>query len=185
MGIFQAEQPKRGKVSNRPSRVIGPVGFGTPFPMTSFTQDTAQPASNETIFHTECRTVAVLEVLKPAPQRPVHIGDDAGHALSRGLLGLRPDRVSELLAALVARPASAGFEVIAEEVKATLALVNQPGLGRMQRQAGCCRPLLHRGQGRDRFRLGSTHHHEVVRVAHHLEASLGHQMIERVEKDVA
>src|SRR5205085_10247008 len=31
----------------------------------------------------------------------------------------------------------------------------------------------------------STHHYEVVRVAHHLEAAPGHQVVERVEIDVA
>src|SRR5262249_23494728 len=140
MGLFQAKQPKRSKVGIGPARLVGTIGFGTPFPMTSFAQDASQSATDEAIFHAECRAVAVLEVFKPAPQRPVHVLDNLGHAVSGGPLGLRTDRVSELLAALAARPALAGLEVVAEKVKAIVAFVDQPRLGRVQRQAGLRRP---------------------------------------------
>src|SRR5215471_9201253 len=177
VGLLQAKQPKRGKVGIGPARLVGPICFGTPFPMASFAQDASQPAAHKAVFHAECRTVAVLEVFIPAPQRPVHVGDDLGHAVPRGPLGLCPDRIPELLAALLARPALAGLEVVAEKVKAVLAFVDQPRLGRVQRQAGLRRPLLHHSQGRRRVLLASTHHHKVVRVAHHLEAPLSHQLV--------
>src|SRR5262249_46272558 len=99
-----------------PARLVDTICFGTPFPMASLAQDASQPAAHKAVFPAECRTVAVLEVFKPAPQRPVHVGDDLGHAVPRGPLGLRPDRVSELLAALVPRPALASLEVVAEKV---------------------------------------------------------------------
>src|SRR6266853_4486097 len=140
--MLQAEQPKLGKVGNGPSRLIGTVRFGTPFPVAAFAQDASQPAADEAIFHAECRGAAVLEVFKPAPQRAVNVRDDLGQAVSRGPLGLRPDRVSELRPALGSRPAFAGLEVVAEKVKAVFAFVDQPRLGRMQRQAGLRRPLL-------------------------------------------
>ena len=136
MGLLQAKQPERGKVSVGPARLVGTICFGTPFPMTSFAQDATQPAADKAIFHAECRPVAVLEVFKPAPQRAVHVGDDLGHAMPRGPLGLRPDRVPEFLAALASRPAFASLEVVAEKVKASFAFVDQPRLGRVQRQAG-------------------------------------------------
>ena len=93
--------------------------------MASFAQDAAQPASDESIFHRECPADAVFEVFKPAPQRPVHVCDDLGHALPGGSLGLRPDRVPEFLAALGSRPAFARLEVVAEKVKAILAFIDQ------------------------------------------------------------
>ena len=116
MGLFQAKQPKRSKVGIGPARLVGTICLGTPFPMTSFAQDASQSATDESIFHAECRAEAVLEIFKPAPQRPVHVGDDLGHAVPGGPLGLRPDRVSEFLAAFAARPAFASLEVVAEKV---------------------------------------------------------------------
>src|SRR5216683_7077948 len=135
MGLLQAKQPERDKVGIGPAGLVGTICFGTPFPAASFAQDASQSAADKAIFHAECRTVAVLEVFKPAPQRPVHVRDDLGHAMPRGPLGLRPDRVSELLAALTPRPATASLKVVAEKVKATVAFVHQPRLGRVQRQA--------------------------------------------------
>src|SRR5258708_29099070 len=114
MGLLQAKQPERDKVGIGPAGLVGAICFGTPFPAASFTQDASQPAADKAIFHAECRAVAVLEVFKPAPQRPVHVGDDLGHAVPRGSLGLRPDRVPEFLAALASRPALAGLKVVAE-----------------------------------------------------------------------
>jgi hypothetical protein len=60
-------------------------------------QYASQPASNESIFRPECLLAAMFEVLKPAPQRPVHVSDGLGQAASRGSLGLRPDRISKLI----------------------------------------------------------------------------------------
>ena len=104
--------------------------------MTSSAQDASQPASNESIFHAECRPVAVFEVFKPAPERAIHVSDDLGHALPGGSLGLRPDRVPEFLAAFAARPVFTSLEVIAEKIKAILAFVDQPRLDGVQDQAG-------------------------------------------------
>src|SRR5215470_8562042 len=104
--------------------------------MALFAQDAAQPAADKSVFREECRAAAVFEVFKPAPQRPVHVRDDLGHAVPGCSPGLRPDRVPELLAALGSRPAFAGLEVVAEKVKAVLAFIDQPRLGWVQGQAG-------------------------------------------------
>jgi hypothetical protein len=94
MGLLQVEKPKRIKVGNGPACLVGAVRSCTPFPMGLTAQYASQPASDESIFRTECRLVAMFEVLKPAPQRPVHVSDGLGHAASRGSLGLHPDRIS-------------------------------------------------------------------------------------------
>ena len=99
-------------------------------------QYASQSASDESIFRAECLVVAMFEVFKPTPQRPVHVRDGQGHAASRGSLGFRPDRISEFLKAFAARPALASLEVIAEKIIAVLAFIDQPRLGRVQRQAG-------------------------------------------------
>jgi hypothetical protein len=69
---------------------------------------------DEFIFHAECRAMAVLEVFKPAPRRPVRLRDDLGHAVSGGPPGLRSGRISEFLTVFV--PAFAGLEEVAEKV---------------------------------------------------------------------
>jgi hypothetical protein len=101
MGALQVEKPKRIKVGNGPACLVGAVRSGTPFPMGLTAQYASQSAPDESIFCAECLVVAMFEVLKPAPQRPVHVRDGLGHAASRGSLGLRPDRISEFLEALV------------------------------------------------------------------------------------
>ena len=55
----------------------------------------------------------------------------------------------------------------------------------MQAQTDFGRPSLHHRQRSGCLLRAAAQHHKVVRVAHHLEALLGHQMIERVEIDIA
>ena len=185
MGSLQVEKPKRIKVGNGPAYLVGTVRLGTPFPMALLSQDATHPAADKSIDIGKCRPRAVLEVLKPAPERQVYVHDDLGHAVPGVSLGLRPDRVFELLKALGPRPASARREVVAEKVKAVLAFIDQPRLGRVQSQAGGCRLFLHQGQRRGCFLQVSTHHHKVVSIAYHLEAAFGHQVVERVQIDIA
>ena len=77
--------------------------------------------------------MAVFEVFEPALERAIHVRDDLGHTVPGCSLGLRPDRVPELLAAFATRPVFAGLEVVAKKVMA-LRLNNrdrrdQPGDG--------------------------------------------------------
>jgi hypothetical protein len=88
--------------------------------------------------------MAVLEVLKPTPQRAVDVVDDHSETASLGAPGLPPQRVFELPPALLARPSLAPLEVIAEEVKALLlAGIDHLGLVRVQLQSHLGGPLLH------------------------------------------
>ncbi len=75
------------------------------------------------------------------------------------------------------------FEAVAEEVepRAGLIQIDDPSLGRMQRQAGVCRPLLHLGQGVVRFFCRVAEDHEIICVAHHRSTALGHLVVQVVE----
>src|SRR5215472_17386831 len=126
MGAVQAEEPVFGKEGDGPADVV--VAAADPFPTPPFAQDVTQPATDPAVERRKRRAVAVLEVFKPAPQRPVEIGDDHGQAVARGPAGFRPDRVLELLQALPPRPALAGRKLVAEKVKAAVLRVDQPGL---------------------------------------------------------
>jgi len=55
----------------------------------------------------------------------------------------------------------------------------------LQRQSGLRRPVLHRSQRPGSVFRASAQHHEVVRIAHHLEPAAGHHVVERIEVDVA
>jgi hypothetical protein len=90
MGVLQVEKPKRIKVGNGPACLVGAVRSGTPFPMGLTAQYASQSASDESIFRAECLVVAMFEVLKPAPQRPVHVSDGLGHATSAQCRLYRP-----------------------------------------------------------------------------------------------
>src|SRR5882672_1293209 len=185
MSFLQAKEPMLGKEGIGPALMIGAVNFGHPFVAETFAQEASQPPADPAVHQSECRAMAVLEVLEPSSQGAVHVRDDHGKALSRGSFGLGADRILELRQALLARPATARLEVIAEEVKAVFLRVHQPRLGRMQRQPGLRRPSLHLGQGIGRFLRAATQDHEVVCISHHLEPALGHQMVEPIEIDVA
>jgi hypothetical protein len=71
-----------------------PYALALPFPMGLTRSMLRSLRPDESIFRTECLLVAMFEVLKPAPQRPVYVSDGLGHAASRGSLGLHPDRIS-------------------------------------------------------------------------------------------
>ena len=94
------------------------------------------------------RAMAVFEVLKPAPQRAVDVFDDHLQALAVGASRLGPNRVLELLQALLPRPLHASLEVIAQKVKASrlVASTIRVLVGCSVRPA-CSRPLPHPLQG--------------------------------------
>src|SRR6266550_6177135 len=108
MGVSQVEKPVLGKEGIGPPDVVGAAG--DPRPAMLFTLDIAQPPTDPAVERGECRAATVLEVFKPAAQRPVKVLDDLGQAVSRRAFGLGPDRILELLQALGAGPASAGLE---------------------------------------------------------------------------
>src|SRR5215211_2546468 len=109
---------------------------GTSLSFVSVTLDAAQPLPHEPVQFSEGYAVAVLEVLEPTVQCPVHIFDDGLHAPRAHTSGLLPDCFFELVQALLTRPACATLEVIAQKIKAALlARVHNARLGGVQAQA--------------------------------------------------
>ena len=165
MGLLQAEEPVLGKESIGPTPMIVAVDAGDTPAAQPFAQQASQPTAYPAVQDAEDPAVAVLEVLEPAAQGAVHVGDDLGKAVPRGPLGLGADRVLQFPQALASRPAPAGVEAVAEEIKALAPRVDQPRLARVQRQAGFGRPPPHRHQGRGCLLRAATEHHEVVGIA--------------------
>jgi hypothetical protein len=97
-----------------------------------------------------------------------------------------PDGVLELVQALLAHVAPAGFEPVAEELESLpryAAIADMRLLG-MQRPAVRLYPHAHlvkRGVG---GLARPAQDHEVIRVPHHAIAARGHQLVQRVEIDV-
>jgi hypothetical protein len=60
-GLVAVEKPKRLKVGNGPSCLVGAVRFGTPFPTGLMAQHPSQPASDESIFSAECLMAAMFK----------------------------------------------------------------------------------------------------------------------------
>src|SRR6267143_2026309 len=111
----------------------------------SLPQDCAKPPSYPPVQRSEGRLMTVLEILKPASSRAVHVFDDYLKASSVVALRLSPDRVLQLLQALRAWPFQPLLEVVPEEVKPGLIHpgIHDPRLLRMKRQSGFRRPSLH------------------------------------------
>ena len=104
---------------------------------------------------------------------------------SVGAFRFRENRVFELLQALLPREATMLHESVAQEFKARFPLVHDAGLGRVQCQTIRGRPLTDQGQSLFCFCRRAAQDHEVVRVAHQLDPFRRHQMVQRVEIDVA
>src|SRR5262245_1160691 len=128
----------------------------------------------------------MFEVLVPTFQDRFELRDDLAQALPARAFGTRAHAIFHFLFALLAWPFTAPFEVVSQKVKAAfLRRVHHSRFLRVQRQSSFRRPVLHLAHRLFRFRLASTQDDEVIRVAHHLPSSRGHQLVERVEIDVA
>src|ERR1700732_818393 len=186
MGFYQRVKPQLGKECVRPTLMVRTPP--TPAPAASLAQDATQSHPYPAIDRCKRGLETVLEVTKPASQCTVDMDDDDLQSRTVGPLGFLPQSVLELVQTLLLRPVVdttlGPFEVIAQKLKAFLANVHQPRLGRVQRQADLRRPLLHQRQGPLRFLRRSTQDHEVVRVTHHRQALFGQQVVERVQVDV-
>ena len=83
MGSGQVQRPLLGKEGVGPAVMVPAAAFSTG----AFAQDRTQPHSQPAVDAVERVAVAVLEVLKPPRERPVHIGDDERQALAAGPSG--------------------------------------------------------------------------------------------------
>ena len=127
----------------------------------------------------------MFEVHEPATQRAVDLTNDRRQIVPIVAVSLGPDGVFEFLQALLARETVPPFEVIAQEVKAVVIGVHDFRFRRVKRQAGLRRPLSDRRQGRFCFFAAATQDHEVICIPYHLVAPFGHQVVQRVQVDVA
>src|SRR5688572_8259834 len=109
-----------------------------------FAQDAPQPLAYPLVQRFERRPVAMLEVFHPAPQATVYVVDDVLHRVRALAGGLDPEGVLQSVQALLARPAVAAFEVVAQKIKTSrLTGIDDAGLGRMQAQPCLLHPLAH------------------------------------------
>src|SRR5262245_3708944 len=130
--------------------------------------------------------MTMFEVLVPTFQDRFELRDDFAQTLSIRAFGDRAHTVFQFLFALLAGPFVASLEVVPQKIKtAFLCRVHHPRFLRMQFQSGLCRPVLRLAQRLLCFCLAPTEDDEIVRVAHHLPTPRDHQLVERVEIDVA
>jgi hypothetical protein len=115
MGRCQVEQPLLGKVGIRPALMVRTPSF--PTAASSLAEYTPQAHAYPAVEVRKSRAVAVLKILKPAPQRTVDIGNDHVQAAACRASCFRPYRVLELCQALSAREASMLHKPVAQKVK--------------------------------------------------------------------
>lgn len=147
---------------------IGPTMMIDPAAATSTTEamaeDTAQTHPDPAIQHDKCHAPAVLKVLEPTLQGPIHIQDDDRQTIAIGPLGFLADGFLEFSETFPAGPSLASFKVVAQKIKASrLRCVHNSSLLRMQCQPGLRRPRLHLRQRSFCFRFAATQNDEVSR----------------------
>src|SRR4030095_6598697 len=182
MCFFQAIKPMFCEEGIRPALMVATASPA--FLFHPLAEDTPQAHAYPAVESLKRPLVAVLEVLKPAAKRRIWPPCDLVEAAACGAGGPLPDCLLELVQAFRSRAACAVLESVAQEVKAVSPSVNDPRLGWVQGQASRSCPLLHHGEGAGRFLRTATQDHEVVRVAHHLESFLSHQVVQRIQIDV-
>ncbi len=115
-------------------------------------------------------TVDAAEITEPSVCPAIRVADDVRQRFTRvagsgGANGITcpsetfvSDQAQDAQSAVTVVVA---FELVAEEVEppAGLIQIDDPSLGRMQREAGVCRPVLHVGQGAIRFLCRVTEDH--------------------------
>ena len=106
----------------------------------------------------EDTVVAVFVVFKPATKGLIHLHDDLPEATAGAPARLGSDRVLELLQALWSGAARAVLKAVAQKVKGFDLRIDDPRLGRVQRQTGFCRPGANRFPARCGSRSNIAHH---------------------------
>ena len=90
------------KVGVRPALMVRPASASAQ--VLAFAENTAQPHPHPAVLSPERGLVAMFEILKPAPQRFVHVRDDYRQRVSISPPRLAADSVTQLLDALRSRP---------------------------------------------------------------------------------
>src|SRR5207247_671608 len=115
-GPIQVEQPGLreegvGPEATSQSAQPEPVSLGLP------EQQRTQSSADEPIKVHEGEHIGVLEVLEPASQGPIEIGDDALQTVAARPSRLASDLVLEAIQALLAYPTPPGFEPVTAELE--------------------------------------------------------------------
>src|SRR5208283_5649031 len=126
--------------------------------------------------------MGVLEVAEPAAQRPVEVRHDAFEAVAARTLRLGPQGVLELVQALLAHVALAGFEPVAEELEtlSRLPAVADMRLLGMPRKAVAAHPGAHVFESGFRLLARPAQDHEIVGVARQAVSAPGDERIQWV-----
>ena len=180
MGGDKTEQPKISEVAISPAVMIFPSASTAA--TAAFPKNAAKAATKplvEILKHIPI--TAVLEVPEPAAKRLIQLHDHALQRFARRTVGLAAKTIFQLLEALLSRPVFLAPKFEPQKRKALHARVHDPRLRRVQREAGVCHPRLNKRQSRFRSVACATQHHKVVCVANHFIATLGQQMVQRIE----
>ena len=102
MGCNQGEQPTLGEEGIGPALMVD-AASGAALAL-AFTQDASQPHAQPPIQLRKRPEAAVLEVSKPALQRPVQVRDDGRETIPMATPGLGAQRVLQLIQALASGP---------------------------------------------------------------------------------
>ena len=158
----------------------------TPFALVPFALDGSQPSSNPLVQLREDVSDAVFEISHPSPAGPVDLLNDLFHRAATGSPGFGPEAVFEFVQALLTRPSVAPLEVVAQKIKTSpLTRLDATRFGWVQDQPRLFHPLAHVCQSSLGLFLAFAQNDEVLRLAYHLPAPLGHQMVQRVEINIS
>src|SRR5207247_3604234 len=172
-----------GKESIGPAAMVA-LTLTPRFP-SALAQDTPQPHPHPGVERSEGASMTMFEILKPAPQRAIGVGNDLLQAMALSASRLGPNRVFELPETLLPRPLHSSLEVISQKVKAaTFGGVHNPCFHRMQLQTRLLGPLPHLFQGGCRFPLAPAQNAKVISIPHHLAPLFSHLLIQGVEIEI-
>ena len=180
MGSDKTEQPKISEVAISPAVMIFPSASTAA--TAAFSQNAAKTPTKPLIeILKHISITAVLEVPKPAAKRLIQLHNHALQRVTRCAFGFVAETVFQFLKTLLPRPVFLAPKFEPQKRKALHARVHDPRLRRVQREAGVCHPRLNKRQSRFRSVACATQHHKVVCVANHFIATLGQQMVQRIE----
>src|SRR5277367_6778256 len=148
-------------------------------------QHRPKPPSRERVDVLETRG-RVLEVVVPPFEHRIERGDHAGEALSARPSRLRSDLVPQAQHALLPHEPASRLEAISQELEP---LPDDPAipdmsLVRMQGQAVRVHERTDQREGLSRLLRAVAQDDEVVGVANHRQAVLGHQHVERMQIEI-
>src|SRR5215471_10432166 len=177
-GRVKREQPGIREVGIGPSSMVSPI-IADPRTSRLLAQHCPQAPSDHLIELEEDAWMGVLEVAEPASERPVEIDDDGLEALTSRPPCLRPDRLLQLVEALLAYVTATTLKPVAEELESVplLPTVGDPCLCGLQRQTVFGHPRPDQRQGRFGFGMAPGEDDEVVRIPHHRVPAFGYQPV--------